>query len=94
MTVADVDVVDVRVGFEGEEEPDEVGSGEQDGHCVHQGSVGHRKCHQCHQDLPWTPQGWRKSLGWRGEHDQTQEVPSQCGDSPVPIAVDTHWTWL
>lgn len=41
MTVADVDVVDVRVGFEGEEEPDEVGSREQDGHRVHQGSVGH-----------------------------------------------------
>lgn len=41
MTVADVDVIDVRVGFEGEEEADEVGSREQDGHRVHQGSVGH-----------------------------------------------------
>lgn len=42
VTVADVDVVDVCVGFEGEEEPNKVGSREQDGHRVHQGSVGHR----------------------------------------------------
>lgn len=41
VTVADVDVVDVRVSFQGEEEADEVGGGEQEGHCVHQGSVGH-----------------------------------------------------
>lgn len=41
VTVADVDVVDVRVSFQGEEEADEVGSGEQEGHGVHQGSVGH-----------------------------------------------------
>lgn len=42
VTVADVDVVDVRVSFQGEEEANEVGSGEQEGHGVHQGSVGHR----------------------------------------------------
>lgn len=34
------------------------------------------------------------SLGGMEEHDQTQEVPPQCGDNPVPAAVDTHWTWL
>jgi len=41
VTVADVDVVNVRVSFQGEEEADEVGSREQQGHGVHQGSVGH-----------------------------------------------------
>lgn len=41
MTVADVDVIDVRVSFQGEEEANEVSSREQEGHGVHQGSVGH-----------------------------------------------------
>lgn len=41
VTAADVDVIDVRVRFQGEEEADEVGSREQEGHGVHQGSVGH-----------------------------------------------------
>lgn len=40
MTVTDVDVVDVRVSFQGEEEANEVRSREQEGHCVHQGSAG------------------------------------------------------
>lgn len=57
MTVADVDVVDVRVSFQGEEEADEVGGGEQEGHCVHQGSVGHGRHVQCHRGLAWVPQG-------------------------------------
>lgn len=40
VTVADVDVVDVRVSFQGEEEADEVRGGEQEGHGVHQGPAG------------------------------------------------------
>lgn len=42
MAVADVDVVDVRVSFQSEEEADEVGSREEEGHSVHQWPVGHR----------------------------------------------------
>lgn len=38
LTVADVDVVDVRVGFQCEDEADQVGSGQQHGDCVHQGT--------------------------------------------------------
>lgn len=42
MAVADVDVIDVRVSFQGEEEADEVGGREEERHGVHQWPVGHR----------------------------------------------------
>lgn len=88
VAVADVDVVDMGVGFEGEEEPDEVGSREQDGHRVHQGSGGHRGQCQCHQGPSWRPQGMEEMGLWitgveKGSGRDVGTLPNSGGATPV-----------
>lgn len=82
VTVADVDVVDVRVSFQGEEEADEVRGGEQEGHSVHQGPAG-RGCSvppgSGSETLGHPCTGWGCGAGSNpsGVAQRNQEMPPQ-----------------